>query len=215
MNETTCYDKPVWTLPALAATLPSMPGHLARVLPTVLDFTIPGKLRERIMLAVAAENRCRYCKAAHASIGKAVGLDPDEIDDILENRDASMPPGEALAVAYARDLARRGFLSRDEGLRARLVEHLGDSQAEAVESTAHVMNFANRFGNTFDAAWARLSGGCERSGASLLDMAAVSSAFLMGAAVAGPIVGTLMLYQKIQGTMSHQSGKSAGRPVAR
>jgi AhpD family alkylhydroperoxidase len=215
MNDPQCHDKPVWTLPALAATLPSMPGHLARMLPTVLDVPISGKLRERIMLAVAAENRCRYCRVAHTALGRAVGLSPDEIDEILENRDASLPPGEALAVAYARDLARRGFLSHDQDLRARLAGLLGASRAEAVESTAHVMNFANRFGNTFDAAWTRLSGGCERSGATLLDMAAVSSAFMLAAAVAGPAIGALMLYQKVQGTMSHQSGKSAGRPEAR
>ena len=58
----------------------------------------------------------------------------------------------------------------------------------AIESTARVMNFANRFGNTFDAARARLSGASVRVEAGAADLAVVSALFLAGAAPAVPLV---------------------------
>lgn len=194
-----CYDKPIWTLPDLAGVLPAMPLHLFRIFPTLFDFPISGKFRERIMLAVAAENRCWYCQTAHRTFGRALGLSRDEIDAVLAGRHEGMDEDEALALAYARDLARRDFRSRSEPLRQDLLKRFTPVQVRAVESTAHVMNFANRFGNTFDAARSRLLGRCEKTGAGIVDLASVSVGFLWGASLAGPLVAALMLYQKLIG----------------
>jgi AhpD family alkylhydroperoxidase len=152
-----CNDKPVWTLRTLLAALPAVPGDLLRVAPTLAGRSIGNALRERLMLAVAAENRCRYCKAAHGAFGRLAGLTPAEVEAILDDREfADRPEGERLAVAYVRDLARRGFASRDEALRRRLAEH--GYEPEVIEATARLMNLANRAGNTFDAGLCRLLG---------------------------------------------------------
>ena len=43
--------------------------------------TLPAKTREQIALAVSQANGCDYCLAAHSTIGKAIGLTPDQIRD--------------------------------------------------------------------------------------------------------------------------------------
>jgi AhpD family alkylhydroperoxidase len=194
-----CYDKPIWTLTDLAGVLPTMPLHLVRTFPTLFNFPISGRFRERIMLAVAAENRCWYCQTAHSALGRALGLTRDEIEAVLAGHDRDMNEDEALALAYARDLARRGFTSRSQSLRRDLLERFSPVQVRAIESTAHVMNLANRFGNTFDAARTRITGGCDKTGAGILDLAALSAGFLWGASLAGPVVAAIMIYNRILG----------------
>jgi AhpD family alkylhydroperoxidase len=188
-----CTGRPIWTLRALARVLPDLPGHLARVAPTLLGRPISNALRERVMLAVAAENCCRYCQIAHSVMGEAAGDSPERVATILAGDDEGLDDREALALAFARDLARRGFASRDEALWARLGEHFSDAERDAVEATAHAMNFANRFGNTFDEALARCRGEEAAAAASPLDLAVVSTVFLGAAAVVAPAVGALKL----------------------
>ena len=151
-----CHDKPTFTLAQLLAELPPLPGNLRRVAPTVRDRVLPGSLREAIMLAVAAENRCRVCQLAHTALGRAEGLTPDEIASILaDDAGAGRSEGERLALAHARELARRDFASRDEALHARLLEHFDARAVGAIEATARVMNLANRFNNTLEAGLTR------------------------------------------------------------
>lgn len=194
-HDSDCYDKPVLTLEGLLAELPGLPAHFTRVAGTSLGRPISGQLRERIMLAVTAVNRCYYCRVAHTAFARSEGLADGEIQDILDGVDPAQDPGESAALAYARDLARRGFASRDEALWVRLLQHYSEPQREAIDSSARVINLANRFGNTFDAARERLSGRCEHTEASALDMTVVSSLFAAGAALVSPVVGALMLLQ--------------------
>jgi uncharacterized peroxidase-related enzyme len=42
---------------------------------------LPAKTREEIALAVGQANSCDYCLAAHSTIGKMVGLTPDQVRD--------------------------------------------------------------------------------------------------------------------------------------
>lgn len=191
-----CYDKPVWTLGALLGELPELPTHLARVATTSLGHPISGRLRERVMLAVTAVNRCFYCRVAHTAFARSEGLSDGEIQDILAGVDPAEDAGESAALAYVRDLAHRGFASRDEVLWEQLRRYFTEGQRAAIDSSARVINVANRFGNTFDAARERLSGRCERTDASGLDLAVVSSLFAVGAALASPVIGTLMILQE-------------------
>ncbi len=39
------------------------------------------KLRDQLKLAASESNSCDYCLAAHSTIGKMVGLTPDEVQD--------------------------------------------------------------------------------------------------------------------------------------
>jgi AhpD family alkylhydroperoxidase len=193
-----CYDKPIWTLTELLGELPDLPAHLARVAGTAANHPISGALRERIMLAVTAENRCFYCTVAHTTFGRAEGLTEEEIAALLAGEDRGAGPADAQALVYVRDLARRGFKSRDHALYEQLQEYFTEDQRQAIESAARVINIANRFGNTFDATRARLTG-CEKTGATGIDLAVVSTLFAVGAAVVSPMVGVMMLTQKFRG----------------
>jgi AhpD family alkylhydroperoxidase len=196
--ETECFDKPVWTLSTLAREVRDLPPHLARVACTAAGRPISNALRERIMLAVAAENRCPYCQLAHGAIGQSAGLTEAEVASILAGRDDPSvgDPAERTALAFARDLARRDFAGRDEHLWGAMAEHYTDEQRAAIESSARVMNFANRFGNTFDATRERITGRCEDTAAGGLDMAVLSSLFVAVAAAVAPAIGLLLLKQR-------------------
>jgi len=183
-----CFDKPTWTLRALAAAAPPLVGHLARVAPTLLDRPIPATLRERIMLAVATENRCFYCRTAHRVLGEAAGVPAPDVRRLLDGETPARSEGERLALAFVRDLARRGFQSRDEALWEALGAHWSPVERAAIESAAHVMNLANRFGNTFDAALARLRGRCVAGGAGGLDLLVIPAAFVPGALAMLPVL---------------------------
>ncbi len=193
-----CFDKPVLTLGSLLGQLPRLPAHLTRVAGTSLGYPISGPLRERVMLAVTAVNRCTYCRVAHTAFARSEGLADGEIFDILAGLDPAEDLGESAALAYVRDLARRGFTSRDESLWEDLSRYFTAEQCAAIDSSARVINVANRFGNTFDAARERLSGGCECTNVSALDLTVVSSLFAAGAALVSPVVGTLLLLQKVR-----------------
>lgn len=194
-----CYDKPVWTLRTLLGALGGMPRHLQRVAPTLWGRPLSQRFRELVMLAVAAENRCWYCQLAHGAMGRTAGLRQDEVDAVLAGRDEIFARREQLALAFVRDLARRGFQSRSTALYREMRHELSGKQCEAVEATAHVMNFANRFGNTFDGLRNRLAGGRDCTAASGLDQVVVSSAFVPAALLMVPWVGLLMLAQRLRG----------------
>ena len=149
------------------------------------------------MLAVTAENRCFSCTVAHTTFGRSAGLTDGEIESILGGASPEEDPGEELALAYVRDLARRGFESRDEALHDRLAEYFSPEEQAAIDSSARVINLANRFGNTFDAARERLAGRCEETEAGGVDMTVLSGLFVTGATLVAPLVGALMMANKV------------------
>lgn len=195
-SERRSEDRPIWTLADLHRALTQLPRHLARVLPTLVGRVIGSADRERIMLGVAGQNRCPYCQLAHAVLGKLSGLTDQEIAALVAGEDEAISSDARELVAYTRGLARDGF-TPPNGARARLTAHHTEKRVAAAESVAWLMDFANRFGNTFDAALARLSGRSAPAGASWIDLAGVSAAFLMVAAVMGPAIATLAALLKV------------------
>lgn len=81
-------------------------AHSPKVLGAYLGFSealgngkLDAKLRERIALAVAEQNRCGYCLSAHVAIGKMVGLDEGEIDRARDGGSADSRAQAALVFA--------------------------------------------------------------------------------------------------------------------
>lgn len=196
-----CFDKPLWTLMEMGLALSTFPGHLKRFVPTLLGKGLSGAMRERIMLAVATENRCRYCKAVHVTLAHLAPLSDQEVESLirkepaLSTRDLDDLSLEQLVVEFVRDLARRGFVGRDPRIWERLSSYFSPAEKERVESVAHVMNFANRVGNNFDALCARLTNGCVEDDVSWMDLLVVSGMFLMVLPIVGPLLGPLALPQ--------------------
>jgi uncharacterized peroxidase-related enzyme len=107
--------------------------------------TLPAKLREQISLAVAQANGCDYCLAAHSTIGRAVGLTPEQVRDSRLGT-AVDPKADAL-VRFARTVVetrgRVGEADLDE------VRDAGFDDGVIAEVVAHVALsvFTNYFNN--------------------------------------------------------------------
>jgi uncharacterized peroxidase-related enzyme len=97
-------------------------------------FAIDKATRERVALAVAESNRCRYCLSAHTAIGRGTGLANEEM---LRNRRGTSTDAKAAAiVAFAKALNdRTGELTAAEFDAARAA---GISDGEIVEIIALV-----------------------------------------------------------------------------
>lgn len=97
--------------------------------------TLDAATRERIALAVAQVNGCRYCLAAHTYLGKNVAKLGDA--EIAANRNGhSSDPKADAAVSFARKVTiDRGAITDADFA---LVRAAGYSDAEIVEIVAHV-----------------------------------------------------------------------------
>ena len=86
-------------------------------------------LREQIGLTVSQLNGCRYGLAVHATVGKAVGLSPDEI--VTARRATATDAKTAAALRFARALIEeRGHVADVE---VRALESAGFGAGEIVE----------------------------------------------------------------------------------
>jgi uncharacterized peroxidase-related enzyme len=104
-----------------------------------------AKLREKLALLTAQENRCNYCLSAHTAIGKMVGLQPEQI---VESRSGQGDGKETAVLTFAkRVLATKGQVSEQE---IATVRAAGYSDGDIAEIIAHVA--LNVFTNYFNVA---------------------------------------------------------------
>lgn len=102
------------------------------------------RLREQIALTVGQANSCQYCLSAHSTIGKMVGLPPEEI--AASRRATSSDPKIAAALRFAQELVVHKGVIDDSSLAT--VRAAGYTDAEIVEIVAHVA--LNIFTNYFN-----------------------------------------------------------------
>jgi AhpD family alkylhydroperoxidase len=101
------------------------------------------QLREQIALAVAQENDCDYCLAAHTALGRSVGLSDEAIRD--SRRGASPDSKTDAALRFARLIVeKRGRVSDEDVARVRYAGHTDAEIAEIVANVA-VNIFTNYF----------------------------------------------------------------------
>lgn len=110
---------------------------------------LPARLRQQIALTVAETNQSQYCLAAHAAIGKTVGLGEEAI---LDSRRALSPDSkEAVVLRFARTLVtERGLVSDQDVTRLRRVGYSDGHIAEIIANVAlHLFtNYFNRAAGT-------------------------------------------------------------------
>ncbi len=133
-------------VPNLMSTLAVSPVALEAYLQLsgTLSRTLDAKSRELISLAVAETNGCEYCAAAHSTLGKMVGLTPD---DILNARRGTAKNPKHRAVV---ELAKTATLTRGKISQADYDDAIGAGLDER-EITEIIANVAlNVFTNTFN-----------------------------------------------------------------
>jgi uncharacterized peroxidase-related enzyme len=111
---------------------------------------LPAKAREELALYIGQINQCGYCVAAHSTLGKMAGLQPDQLIDARRGLVAADPVGQAALKLAKTVLETRGEVS-DTDLAAAHSAGLGDP--EIAEVVAHVAlniftNYFNRVAHT-------------------------------------------------------------------
>ena len=105
---------------------------------------LPPSTREQIAIAVAQENRCEYCLAAHTFLGKKAGLSPEQI---LAARKGQADNGKSRAsLELAGEVLKSRGAVTDERLAA--ARAAGITDGEIAEVVAHVA--LNVFTNYFN-----------------------------------------------------------------
>ena len=108
--------KALGTIPNLMKTL----AHSPVALEIYLGFgqalgrgRLSAGLREKIALAVSGANRCEYCIAAHAALGKKFGVDEAELRASMEGRSSDAKTQAALAFALS-IVSKNGWVSDED-----------------------------------------------------------------------------------------------------
>ena len=111
--------------------------------------SLPAQVREQIALAVAQANGCDYCLAAHAAVGRMVGLTADQIRDSRLGT-AVDPRADALIRFALKVVEARGAVGYDDLAAVRSAGFDDAAIAEVVANVAlHVFtNYFNRLAGT-------------------------------------------------------------------
>jgi uncharacterized peroxidase-related enzyme len=94
-----------------------------------------GAFAEQLDIAIANENRCLYCLAAHTAAGRALGLDDKALADARLGHAAD--PKQAAALTFAQTVVRERGHVTDRDLTA--VRTTGWTDGEIVELVGHAI----------------------------------------------------------------------------
>ena len=112
--------------------------------------------RERLMLAVTAVGRCRYCSYFHAKQALKSGVSPEEISQLLSGDVDNCPEAEAVAVIYAQHWAESDAHPDPEAVR-KLQLTYGAEKTEAIHLMLRMIQLGNLLGNSWDYLLYRIS----------------------------------------------------------
>jgi uncharacterized peroxidase-related enzyme len=101
------------------------------------------QLRERLAIAVASENGCDYCLAAHTAAGKLAGLTSNEL--AAAQRGESSVDKEGAALSFATKLVRERGWASDEDVAALRQVGFEDSEIVEIIATTVLNIFTNYF----------------------------------------------------------------------
>ena len=105
-------------IPNLAGVFAESPGAFKGLLGLLQanddeSLTLEPLERQIVQLAVATENRCDYCVAAHSMLAHSMGLDRDQIDRIQNQRPLGNDRHEVLRVFATDVVESRGWVDQE------------------------------------------------------------------------------------------------------
>jgi AhpD family alkylhydroperoxidase len=116
------------------------------------------RLREQVMLAVAAANDCRWCSIAHRRWALAEGATDEELAAIEGQDREQFDRRTWAAIAWAQARTRTDLGPVPTELGAELARHYDERERADLDLVTQVMGLANRSANTFDALLDRMRG---------------------------------------------------------
>ncbi len=130
--------------------------------------SISPQFKERVILAVTAVNKCRYCSFIHSRLALQSGCSAADVKAILGSDFGNADRDELVALAFAQHYAEsRGKPDRDAALKLLLA--YGKEKASAIVTSIQAITIGNMTGNTLDAFQARLRGLRVEGGSLLLE----------------------------------------------
>lgn len=120
--------------------------------------TISPSFRERLMLAVTAVYRCRYCTWVHTREALRSGLTSEDTAILLSGSVNGCPNDETLAVLYAQHWADTDAKPMPESSNM-LVDSYGEEKAQAIYVALRMIRIGNLTGNSWDYLLHRVSFG--------------------------------------------------------
>lgn len=142
-------EKSFGMVPNLFATI----AHYPRALKPIIDLyqaiakesTIEPRLQELANLEVSRINRCDYCLAHHAQMGKMFGLSDEQVSALKNgNPDKGFTDKERVVIEYACQVTKNAE-EVSEDLFKRLRSYFNDSQIVNLTLIIGLMNIFNRF----------------------------------------------------------------------
>ncbi|MFJ9628439.1 carboxymuconolactone decarboxylase family protein [Streptomyces sp. NPDC091280] len=114
---------------------PELTGPAIDLGMAVLGSSLPARLREVVVIAVAARTDCAYGVVQHRPIALRAGVTADQLDALVELRaeEAEFDPVESAALAATEELLARRTLT--DGTLGSLRKHLTDRQVVEVITT--------------------------------------------------------------------------------
>jgi len=123
--------------------------NTAQIIRMLRRGTVSPALRERLMLAVTAVYRCRYCTWVHTREALRSGLTREDVTTLLSGSMNGCPTDEALAILYAQHWADADTNPTPESFKM-LVDSYGREKAQAVNLVLRMIRIGNLTGNSWD-----------------------------------------------------------------
>ncbi len=129
-----------------------------KILAAKKNENISDEFFERIMTVVSAVNGCVYCQWYHAKKAVEVGIEDDEVKNLLNLQfETNANEYEVLALLYAQHFAETNR-KPDADMTKKFVDFYGEETSDHIMLIIRMIFFGNLSGNTFDSFLARFKG---------------------------------------------------------
>ena len=134
----------------MAAHTPKVAQPLVGFMVSALRTEVSGGLEMRIkalvILKTSMLNGCAYCIGHNSALGRSLGFEEDEIDEISKDFLSSdyFSPAEKAAIRWAECLTERTYRKHPETM-AQLKLYFSDAQIVEITMVSGFFNFWNRF----------------------------------------------------------------------
>lgn len=118
---------------------------------------LSGAFIKRIMLAVTEVNGCEICSYVHTKQALEMGMNEDDIQQILTGDLENIPQDEVKAIMFAQHYAETKGNPSEESWN-KIVETYGDAKALGILGAIRMITFGNSFGIALSAFRSRLKG---------------------------------------------------------
>jgi AhpD family alkylhydroperoxidase len=152
------FDKPFHNWRSLRRETQQLTKALPALLGAFASGRVAPQMRETIMLACTATNRCRFCGFVHSHWAWALGVSKAQIRALLRREfDELFGDDHKVALKFAAHFAEQHGEPTTERI-MELTETFGPKKGEDIQAFLRLIYFMNLSSNTFDAFLARAKG---------------------------------------------------------